>query len=232
MKIKIKTKKIIQQFFWFILLTGSGVIFSVVQNKITSVSAQVLPILKVVPLNIEFGPSFPQEVRQKSLVVALSSQDFIDRSRIPLVSQVEQVQYAITPQVTAENSFQLCPYLSVKTTESGDTSLIAPYEPGLSAKGTLTFFRDNDDDWLIEFLTPCYKGNCNEEYLVKEFLGRLPSSLNANLLGQNIECEISVEVTKVITRSITKPREPFVVKPPRRPFIVDFPFILFKGLVD
>lgn len=225
-----KIKRIIRVAVWSFLITGGLFLVSLVQDQITSVSAQVLLVLKVAPLNIDFGLTFPQEIKQKILTIALSSSAVADAKRIAPISQVERVDYIIMP-LSQDGAFpfdNFCKYLSFKTQEVGDEQLLVPYEPGEFARGALTFFRDNSDDWLIEFLAPCFDGNCDQTYLAMKNLGRLPDPIDINLKGVNLTCEINVQVTKIITRRVTKPREPFVARPPRSPFLIQFPFRLFN----
>lgn len=207
-----------------IFITGATLLISFIQDKVLLVFAQVTPLLKVKPFNIDFGLTFPQEIRSKLLTITLTSGGELNADLLGSISKVERVEYNITPLIQQNNDDDLCPYLNIKTIEPGDSSLLIPYQPGQSAKGTLTFFKDNSDEWLIELVAPCYKKSCDQDYLARVFLQRSPLPLEENLYGKTLNCEISVQVTKVITRAVRKPRDPFLVNPPRRPFIIQFPF--------
>lgn len=203
-----------------LLMLGVGLVmvpmFAAFEAHVINVTAQIENALQVHPESQNFGTVFPQEKLLRSIFVAVStsfsttdqrrvlSVDYVIKQK-PKPRDVADADYCHTNSPEDPGDPQdpyyakcypvLCKYLSKLPDNfpppGNDTGLAAYHQLSEFASGTLNKDTDPGDQWLIDLDTPCFDGQCAQDWTHQGW--ELPAGLDGQMFG----CDLWVEVTNI-----------------------------------
>lgn len=218
-------KQLVLSVIGIMVVVGGVAALSAWESHVINVTAHIENALKVIPpTGFSYGTVFPQEYKQKTISIT-TSESFCkpDQRRVLSIDykitqkpkcinaagQITSVDYA-TEECPADYTEMpsLCPFLSktpkyIDEAPYTDHGVPAFHDPATAiATGTINKDHDILDEWIIDLATPCFKGQCSQDWA--DFVHKYNPSANPNdyILpagqeGQNFGCDLWIEPTRI-----------------------------------